>query len=120
MKNRKDIDANNPYAKVMLSSTSKYLHSECLQGGHFISHLGVLEVYFDQVQPSIDGAEVFIDNIIGSIYLYIPRHWNVVNDIDLYIGSVRYNTDHTEFSENAPRLTLSGRVILGNVKILYI
>ena len=116
----KNFDGNNPYAKVMLSSTSKYLHSECLQGGHFISHLGVLEVYFDQVQLSIDGAEVFIDNIIGSIYLYIPRHWNVVNNIDLYIGTVSYSTGHTELSEKVPQLTLAGKIILGNVKILYI
>ena len=104
----------------MLSSTSKYLHSECLQHGHFISYLGVLEVYFDQVQLSIDGAELFIDCNLGSINLYIPRHWNVVDNIHLYHGEVSYSIEHTKFSENAPQLTLTGNVVLGDVKILYI
>jgi hypothetical protein len=115
-----NIDDNNPYAKVILSSASKYLHSECLQSGHFISHLGVLEVYFDQVQLSIDGAEVFIDCNLGSIYLYIPKHWNVVDNFHNYLGEVSYSTEHTKLSENAPRLTLAGNVVMGEVKIIYI
>lgn len=113
-------DDNNAYAKVALSSSSKYLHSECLQSGHFISYLGVLEVYFDQAQTDINGAEVFIDNIIGTIYLYIPRNWNVVNNIDLYLGDISYNNENTKPSENVAQLRLSGRVILGNVEIRYI
>lgn len=113
-------DDSNPYAKVVLASSSKYLHSECLQRGHFISYLGVLEVYFDQVQTDIDGAEVFIDNIIGTIYIYIPRNWNVVNNIDSYLGYISNNNENTKPSENAAQLRLSGRVILGNVEIRYI
>jgi hypothetical protein len=120
MKNGKNIDYNNPYTKVMLSSTSKYLHSECLEGGRFISYLGVVEVYFDQVQLSIDGTEVFIDCILGSINLYIPRHWNVVNDIDLYLSSISYSNENIKLSENAPQLILTGKAILGTVRILYI
>jgi hypothetical protein len=113
-------DDNNPYAKVMLSSTSKYLHSECLQGGYFISYLGVLEVYFDQVQLSIDGAKLFINCNLGSINLYIPRHWNVIDNIHLNLGVVSYSTEHTKLSENAPQLTLTGDVVLGDVNIFYI
>lgn len=114
-----NIDDNNPYAKVILSSNSKYLHSECLQSGHFISYLGVLEVYFDQVQLSIEGAELFIHCNLSSINLYIPKHWNVVDNIHLYLGEVSYSTEHTKLSENVPQLILAGNVVLGDVKILY-
>jgi uncharacterized membrane protein len=61
------VDDNNPYAKVNLSSSSRYLHSDCLKSGHFISNIGVLEVYFDQVQLSPDGAKIHIDCNTGSI-----------------------------------------------------
>jgi hypothetical protein len=105
---------------VTLSSASKYLHSECLQGGRLISNLGVLEVYFDQVQLSPDGAELFIDCNLGSINLYIPRHWNVVDNINLCLSVVSNNTEHLKLSENAPQLTLAGNVVLSDVKILYI
>jgi hypothetical protein len=114
------IDDDNPYAEVTLSSASKYLHSECLQGGRLISNLGVLEVYFDQVQLSPDGAELFIDCNLGSINLYIPRHWNVVDNINLCLSVVSNNTEHLKLSENAPQLTLAGNVVLSDVKILYI
>lgn len=115
-----NIDNNNPYAKVTLSSSSMYLHSECLQGGHFISNLGELEVYFDQVQLSLDGVEIFLDCNLGSIKLYIPRHWKVDDNMHSILGEVKNYTQHTKPSENAPQLTLIGDVVMGNVEIQYI
>ncbi|HEY5561367.1 MAG TPA: hypothetical protein VIK72_06345 [Clostridiaceae bacterium] len=120
MIDKNNIDDDNLYAKVILSSTSKYLHLEALKGGQIISYLGVVDVYFDQVQLWLDRTEVFIDCILGTINLYIPMHWNVVNNIDLYCSNVSNDTTRTKPSENAPQLTLTGKVILGTVSILYI
>lgn len=114
------LDDNNPYAKVSLGSSSKYLHSNCLQGGQFAANLGELEVYFDQVQLSPDGAEVFLDCSLASIKLYIPRDWNVVNKINTTLGEVNNSNRHTKPSENAPRLTLTGNCKLGSIEIIYI
>lgn len=117
---RENIDDNNPYVKVSLNSASKYVHSENLQGGQFISYLGVLDVYFDQVKLSSDGAELYMDCVLGSINLYIPKDWKLVQDIHSFLGDVSYHANPTEFSENAPKITLTGKVVLGDVNIFYI
>jgi hypothetical protein len=115
-----NLDDNNPYIKVSLSSSSTYLHSDCLKGGHFVSHLGELDVYFDQVQLSPDGVEIFLECNLGSIKLYIPRSWYVVDNTHSILGDVNNNTQHTKPSENAPHITITGNVTLGSVKIEYI
>lgn len=117
---RENIDNNNPYVKVNLNSASKYVHSENLQGGQFISKLGVLDVYFDQVKLSSDGATLYIDCNLGSINLYIPKDWRLVENINSYLGEIIYHNDHTSISGNAPKVTLTGKVVLGDVKIFYI
>jgi predicted membrane protein len=117
---KENIDNDNPYGKVTLSSSSMYLHSECLQGGHFISHLGELEVYFDQVQLSTGVVKIFLESNLGTIKLYIPRHWNVNNNIHSILGEVKNYSQYNKPSENAPKLTLVGNVVMGNVEIQYI
>ncbi len=114
------IDDDNPYAKVVLSSASKYLHSDCLQSGEFIAKLGMLEVYFDQVQLSKDGAEILINCNTSTINLYIPKDWLVIDNLQLYLSDVRYDNDQTTPSEGQPQLTLCGKVYIGDVHIVYI
>jgi hypothetical protein len=115
-----NIDNNNPYAKVMLSSSGIYLHSECLQGGYFISSLGELEVYFDQVQLSLDDVRIMLDCNLGSIKLYVPSQWKVVNNINSIAGEVKNCLRYNKPSENAPQLTLVGKVLMGSIEIQYI
>lgn len=120
VRSAEDIDDNNPYAKVSLGSSSKYLHSECLQGGHFIVSLGELDVYFDHVQLSPQGAEVFVDCSLGTMKLYIPRTWHVVDNIHPSLGEVKNNNRFFKAPDTAPKLTLSGNVSLGTLEINYI
>ncbi len=118
-KSNEDIDDNNPYAKVSLSSSSKYLHSDCLKSGHFYCSLGELELYFDQVQLSPEGAEIYLDCSLGSIKLYIPMNWNVVDIISVSLGYVA-NTKVNLNIKDAPKLTLTGKVSLGNIEVHYL
>ncbi len=115
-----NLDDNNPHAKVSLGSSSKYLHADCLQSGQFAASLGELELYFDQVQLSPGGAEVFLDCNLASIKLYIPRGWNIINKISASLGEVKENNRREKPTENAPLLTLAGNVKLGSIEIMYI
>ncbi|MFL0245640.1 LiaF transmembrane domain-containing protein [Candidatus Clostridium stratigraminis] len=115
-----NIDNNNPYVKVSLNSASKYVHSDDLHGGQFISNLGVLDVYFDQVKISSEGAKIFIDCNLGSINLYIPKDWRLNEELHSYLGEVKYHNNPTNLPGNAPKVTLTGKVVLGDVKIFYI
>ena len=113
-------DCNIPYVKVAVDSISKYIHSEDLKGGQFINYLGVLDVYFDEVQLSPDGAKLYIDCVLGTTNLYIPKHWKLVDNINKYLGDVKNQTERTKLSEDVPHITLTGRVVMSNVNIFYI
>lgn len=114
-----NIDDNNPYARVSLGSSSKYLHADALQSGRFEASLGELEVYFDAVQLSPAGAEVSVDCNLASMKLYIPKDWNVIDKISSTLGEVNAPRRQTP-AETAPRLTLTGNVKLGSIEIHYI
>lgn len=115
-----NIDDNNPYAKVTFGSSSKYLHADCLKSGQFIASFGALEVFFDQAQLSPEGAEIFLDCSFGSIKLYVPKHWRVLDNLHASLGGVDNDTRLSQPNENSPRLTLTGSVQLGGIEIQYI
>ena len=119
-KTNDSIDDNNPNVKVSMGASSKYLHADALQGGQFSVSLGELEVYFDQVRLSPAGAQVFVDCSLGSLKLYIPRHWNVVDKIGATLGEVKNDRRQTQPVLTEPPLTITGSVKLGSVEIVYI
>lgn len=114
------IDDNNPYAKVSFGASSKYLHGDCLKSGQFASSFGSLDVFFDQAQLSPDGAEIFLDASFGTIKLYIPKHWKVIDSVRASLGAVENDARLNQPSENAPRLILTGNVQFGSIEIHYI
>lgn len=114
------IDDNNPYAKVSFGSSSKYLHGTAIKSGQFSVSFGSLEVYFDQAQLDPEGAEIFLDCSFGDIGLYIPRNWNVKDNIQTNLGGVDNEAKFAHINENSPVLTLSGSVSLGGIEIHYI
>lgn len=114
------IDDNNPYTKISFGSSSKYLHTDCLKSGQFFVSFGALEVYFDQAQLSPQGAEIFVDCSFGSISLYVPKSWRVIDKLNVSLGGVENNTHFATRDENAPTLTLTGNVHLGGIEIKYI
>lgn len=114
------IDDNHPYAKVQFGSSSKYLHADALESGRFVSSFGELDVFFDQVQLSPAGAEIFLDCNFGSIKLNIPKNWQVVDDLHVTLGEFTNNRRTASLTENAPRLTITGNVQFGGVEISYI
>lgn len=118
--NEENIDDNNPYAAVNFGSSSKYLHSDCLQSGKFFVSFGELEVFFDQVQLSPEGAEMFLDCSFGSLILNIPKNWRVVDNVSANLGSVSNKVRTSFFESDAPVLTLTGSVKLGSIEIKYI
>lgn len=119
-KTNESIDDNNPFVKVSMGASSKYLHADALQGGQFSVSLGELEVYFDQVRLNPAGAQVYVDCNLGSLKLYIPRHWNVVDKIGATLGEVKNDRRQAQPVLTEPPLTITGNVKLGSLEITYI
>jgi predicted membrane protein len=113
------IDDNHPEAKMSFGSSTKYLHTDNLQGGHFTVSFGSLEVYFDQTQIAPEGAEVSVDCSFGELKLYVPKHWKVIDKISTNLGDTHYQNRNV-LGENPPTITFSGNVQFGTIEIQYI
>lgn len=112
-------DDNHPYAKVSFGASSQYLHGNCIESGEFTSSFGELDVYFDQAMLSPSGAEVFFDCSFGAIKIFVPRLWQVKDNIRASLGAVQ-NDRTAQPDPNAPVLTLSGNVQFGAIEIHYV
>ena len=115
-----DDDDKNFDISLEFGSMSRYLRSDSLESVRLNCKLGALEVYFDDVQLSPNGAEVFLDCNLGAIELYIPKHWNVTEDIDCTLGGVDSKRKRNEPSADSPELIIRGNVSLGGVDIHYV
>lgn len=114
-----NTDDNHPYAKVRFGAISKYLHSNCLENGQFYASFGALEVYFDQAVLSPAGADIFVDSSFGAIKLYIPRGWQVKDNVATTFGAVENKTQNIS-EVSGPELRLTGNVSFGAIEIQYI
>jgi predicted membrane protein len=110
-------DANNPYISVSFGAASRYLHSDCLESADLSCSFGSLEVYFDNVTLSPDGAEVNVSCSFGNIEIYVPSHWRVIDDISSSLANAEVNRNLMRNDVDSPTLKVTGSVSLGNVEV---
>ena len=110
-------DDNNPYIDVHFGSFCRYLRSACLESAELACSFGALEVYFDHVQLGPNGAEAFVNCKLGSIEIYVPGHWRVIDEMSTSLGAVEISRRLQEAGADAPTLTLTGNVSLGSVEV---
>ena len=115
-----DNDEKNFDISVEFGSSSRYLRSDSLESVRLNCRFGGLEVYFDEVELSPNGAEVFLDCSFGAIELNIPKHWKVKEDISCSLGGVDSKRKRNEPSDDSPELIIRGNVSLGGVDINYV
>ena len=95
----------------------KYVRSENLKKVKIDSNFSSVKVYFDQCKVSPEGAVINVDCNFSGVVLYVPRTWNLTNQIHVFAGSV---DGATISSGELTPVTLIGNVNFGNVKIVYL
>jgi hypothetical protein len=108
---------NNPSVSVKFGSVSRYLHSDCLETAHLYCNCGELEVFFDKAQLSPDGAVANCYCSLGSMTIFIPKHWHVIDELGCTLGGVEIDDRFAEPEENAPQLRIIGSVVLGAIEV---
>ena len=111
---------NNPIINVNFGSVSRYIHADQLETVQLSCNFGGMEIYLDQAELSPSGATVHLDCKFGGIDLFVPRHWQVDEQISCILGGVDINSRMATPTENAPQLTVTGSVMFGGVDIRYI
>ncbi|MEA5003777.1 MAG: hypothetical protein VB081_09785, partial [Christensenella sp.] len=110
---------NRPSINVSFSGTTRYLQADALEYAHLSCSFGSLEVYFDKVTVSPNGAEIYVDCKFGSIELYVPRNWKILNSTHTGMGGLNF-TGTPHHDEASPNVTLSGNVSMAGIEIHYI
>ena len=113
-------DENNPYIRVQFGSASRYLRSDCLESAELDCSFGALEVYFDNVKLSPDGANIHVECSFGSIEIYLPGHWRVINELSASLGNAEVDRRLENADDDAPTVRITGDVSLGNVEVCRI
>jgi len=111
---------NNPTVGITFGSVSRYLYADALETVRLSCLFGGMEIYFDQVTLHEKGATVYLDCKFGGIDLFVPRHWNVVEQVDNTFGGTDIARRIEPLQEGAPTLTVVGDVSFGGVDIHYI
>jgi len=103
---------------VHFSSGIKYVNSPELQKANISADFGALKVYFDNAGLGKDGAEIDFNASFAGIELYIPKTWNVINNINVSFGSV--NEKNKKRESDGPDVTLTGNVSFSGIEIIYV
>jgi len=110
---------NNPYIGVNFGAVSRSLNADSLETVRLSCNFGAMEIYFNQVELSPNGAVADINCSFGGIQLFVPKHWQVIDKLHCALAGVNVKPFASP-AENAPRLTLNGSVSLGGVEVKYI
>ncbi len=98
--------------------TIKYLNSDNFLGGDFDNIFGELTVYFDNVMIQNGTARIYVKNSFGATRLFIPKEWNVVNNLNHSVGEVSERGRY-EGGANCT-LIIDGTASFGEIEIHYI
>ncbi len=111
------LEGDDITAQCNFSESCKYLRSDDLKRARLSSSFGKMNVYFDQVHLSPEGADVRIQESFGKMILYVPADWHVVDHMRASFGTVIDLLSSRPVAPDAPVLTLTGDVSFGELEI---
>ncbi|MCL1831309.1 MAG: hypothetical protein FWG45_00185 [Oscillospiraceae bacterium] len=104
---------------VKFGRSTKYFVSDSLEKAYLKAEFGAIVAYFDGATLSPNGATLYVDASFSGIELYIPRTWEVQNNISAVLGGVDASGRHSP-TDDSPTLTITGRCSLSGISIHYI
>lgn len=111
-------DDNIVDVSVNFGSSIKYVNSKDFQKGGFHCSFGALKVYFDNAILNENGAEIILDASFAGVELYIPKTWNISNQISASLAGVEEK--NRSYINDGPTVTLKGNISFSGVTIIYI
>jgi len=96
----------------------KYINSDNFMRGHFENNFGSMSVYFDNAIIQTEMATAVVECNFGEIQLFIPKEWQVMNNLERNLGNVE-ERGRCEGTSNS-KLVLNGEANFGNIVVHYI
>ena len=112
------VDGSQMEFSTSFAGSIKYVNSDDFQSADLKCSFGSLKVYFDNAMIQNGAARIFLDVSFGGVELFVPKEWNVVNNVSASFGSV--DEKNSSRSSGVPVVTLTGKVSFGGIEIVYI
>jgi len=110
-------DGNAPSLTVNFGSTKYRLRADALETARLHCSFGSMKLAFEEVELSANGAEAVVSCSFGTVKLFVPEHWQIVDQVNCSMGSVDIGKRFFRAAQDAPKLTLSGNVSFGGVEV---
>lgn len=109
---------NSVYCSNSFGAATKYINSDNLECAKLECSFGEMKVYFDNAVIQNRSVELCVYVSFGSVELYVPREWNVMQSANVFAGSI--NEKNHNCSDGVPCVQLTGDVSFGAVTIIYV
>lgn len=109
------VSGDGVYYENAFGSAVKYVVGE-ISRVRVDNAFGAMEVYFTDAVLKEHAARVNVDSAFGKVTLYVPRGWNVVNNVSQAFGSANYSA-YVNDSQGENTLYISGDISFGALLI---
>ncbi len=112
-----EVTDNQFTFSTSFSSSAKYVKSDDFTNAALNCSFGEMKVYFDDAMIQHGEAQIRLNVSFGSVELYIPKTWTVINDASAAFGAI--DEKNRNESAGTPIVRLRGDVTFGGVSIIY-
>ena len=110
-------DENNPSVSVTFGEVSRHLQAAALETARLDCSFGSMEIFLDRAELGPNGAEITVNCSFGAIELFVPGRWQVIDQVSCFAGGVDVGRGFAAPTDDAPRLTISGRISFGGIEV---
>lgn len=111
-------DGNIVSCSASFGSSMKYINTQNFERANIKCSFGAMKVYFDNAVITSGRAVIDLDVSFSGVELYIPKDWNIINEVNTSLGGMEEKNRRTD--SVSPTVTMTGNVSFGGVEIIYI
>ena len=105
------------FHRTTFGASTKYINTLHLKEINLDCSFGAMKVYFDKAKVADVGANINIDVSFGNLVMYIPKEWQVINNVDTTFSGIK---EHGTSIANETKVCLTGDVTFAGAEIFYI
>lgn len=118
LKQKYDLNGECVCFENNFGESIKYIYSDNFVNGHFENNFGSMSVYFDNAMIQEETASAVVECNFGEIQLFIPKEWQVINELQQNLGGIQ-ERGRCEGTSHC-RLILKGEANFGEIVVHYI
>ena len=103
---------------VTMGSGIKYINSADFRSATLYSSFAGSKIYFDAAKVASGHAVINVELSFNGMELYIPRDWNVLQNVDCFLGGVEVKGNPIQ--SGGPTVELNGHTKFSGITIHYV